>query len=124
MAEHIREEFNISVTPAAIQKTLKTVNITWKTVTQIPCKWNEAAFLQQEHDYVMNRVTNVGQKLILIDESGFNSQTHPSHGYSLSVKLFLNFFFFFFKSFFFLIVFSFFLIVFHCRPCSGLKNKR
>ena len=86
MAKHIREEFNISVTPAAIQKTLKTVDITWKTVTQISRKWNKAVFLQQRHDYVMNRVTNFGQKLIFINESGFNSQTHPSHGYSLSGK--------------------------------------
>ncbi|KNZ64404.1 hypothetical protein VP01_1032g1 [Puccinia sorghi] len=63
MSEHIREEFDISVTPAAIQKTLKTVDITWKTVTQIPRKWNEAAFLQQRHDYVLNRVTNVDSSI-------------------------------------------------------------
>ncbi|KNZ55469.1 hypothetical protein VP01_266g4 [Puccinia sorghi] len=56
---------------------------TWKTVTQIPHKWNEASFLQQQHNYVLNRVTSIGQKLIFIDESGFNSQTHPSHGYLL-----------------------------------------
>ncbi|KNZ58025.1 hypothetical protein VP01_2012g2, partial [Puccinia sorghi] len=54
--------------------------------------WNEAAFLQQQHDYVLNRVTNIGQKLIFIDESGFNSQTHPSHGYSLTGKFFISFF--------------------------------
>ncbi|KNZ45893.1 hypothetical protein VP01_7710g1, partial [Puccinia sorghi] len=58
MSEQIREEFDISVTPAAIQKTLKTIDITRKTVTQIPCKWNKAAFLQQQHNYVLNRVTN------------------------------------------------------------------
>ncbi|KNZ57933.1 hypothetical protein VP01_2039g6 [Puccinia sorghi] len=64
MAKHICEEFEISVTPEEIQKTLKTVDITWKTVTQIPCKWNEASFLQQQHNYVLNQVTN----------------THPSCG--------------------------------------------
>jgi hypothetical protein len=84
LAEHVKAEFNIQVSPAAIQKTLKSIEVTWKTVTPIPRKWNEAAFLQQRHDYVLNRVTNVGQKLIFIDESGFNSQTHPSHGYAIS----------------------------------------
>ncbi|KNZ44701.1 hypothetical protein VP01_8917g2 [Puccinia sorghi] len=54
MSEHIREEFDISVTPEAIQKTLKTVDITWKTLTQIPSKWNKAAFLEQRHDYMLN----------------------------------------------------------------------
>ncbi|KNZ48160.1 hypothetical protein VP01_586g1 [Puccinia sorghi] len=81
MSKNIREEFDISVTPAAIQKTLETVDMTWKTVTQIPQKWNEASFLQKQENYVLNQETNVGQKLIFIDESGFNSQTHPSHDY-------------------------------------------
>ena len=89
LLEHVKNNFDIKISPAAIQKTLKTINVTWKTVTPIPHKWNEAAFLQQRHDYVLNRVTNVGQKLIFIDESGFNSQTHPSHGYALSGLLFL-----------------------------------
>jgi hypothetical protein len=62
--------------------------VTWETVTPIPNKWNKAAFLQERHDYVLNQVTNVGQKLIFIDESGFNSQTHPSHGYALSGEYF------------------------------------
>ncbi|WAQ87725.1 hypothetical protein PtA15_8A631 [Puccinia triticina] len=82
LAEHVKSEFDIQVTPAAIQKTLKTIKVTWKTVTPIPQKWNEAAFLQQRHDYVLNRVTNVGQKLIFVDESGFNSETRPLHGYA------------------------------------------
>ncbi|KNZ50023.1 hypothetical protein VP01_463g11 [Puccinia sorghi] len=42
-------------------------------------KWNEATFLQQRHDYVFNRVTNIVDKLIFIDESGFNSQNNPLH---------------------------------------------
>ncbi|KNZ51228.1 hypothetical protein VP01_4037g1 [Puccinia sorghi] len=29
-------------------------------------------------------ILNVGQKIIFIDESGFNSQNHPSHGYLLT----------------------------------------
>ncbi|KNZ51341.1 hypothetical protein VP01_3997g2 [Puccinia sorghi] len=45
----------------------------------------------RQHDYVLNRVTNIGQKLIFIDESGFNSQNHPSHGYSLTDQFFLSF---------------------------------
>ena len=92
LAEHVKDEFDIQVSPAAIQKTLKNVEVTWKTVTPIPNKWNEAAFLQQRHDYVLNRVTNIGQNLIFIDESGFNSDTRPSHGYSLSGKLLLFYF--------------------------------
>ncbi|WAQ85458.1 hypothetical protein PtA15_6A86 [Puccinia triticina] len=84
LAEHVKSEFDIQVTPAAIQKTLKTIEVTWKTVTPIPQKWNEAAFLQQRHNYVLNCVTNVGQKLIFVDESGFNSETRPLHGYALS----------------------------------------
>ncbi|KNZ52921.1 hypothetical protein VP01_339g3 [Puccinia sorghi] len=61
-SEHIREKFDISVTPEAIQKTLKTVNTTWKTVTQIPQKRNEASFITKQHDYMLNQVTNIGQK--------------------------------------------------------------
>ncbi|KNZ58602.1 hypothetical protein VP01_189g6 [Puccinia sorghi] len=63
MSKHIREEFDILVNPAEIQETLKTVEITWKTVTQIPHKWNKAAFLQQRHNDVLNRVTNAMQPL-------------------------------------------------------------
>ncbi|KNZ55987.1 hypothetical protein VP01_2527g5 [Puccinia sorghi] len=39
MAEHICEEFDISV-------------------TQIPCKWNKASFLQQQHDYLGHKLLN------------------------------------------------------------------
>ncbi|KNZ44898.1 hypothetical protein VP01_8714g1 [Puccinia sorghi] len=84
MSKHFREEFEISVTPEAIQKTLKTANMTWKTVNQILCKWNKATFLQQQHNYVLNQVTNDGHKLIFLNESGFNFQIHPSHGYLLT----------------------------------------
>ncbi|KNZ51448.1 hypothetical protein VP01_394g3 [Puccinia sorghi] len=49
LAEHVKNEFNIQVSPGAIQKTLKNIEVTWK-------------------------------------RSGFNSDTCPSHGYSLSVK--------------------------------------
>ncbi|WAR55341.1 hypothetical protein PtB15_6B80 [Puccinia triticina] len=86
LAEHVKSEFDIQVTPAAIQKTLKTIEVTWKTVTPIPQKWNEAAFLQQRHNYVLNCVTNVGQKLIFVDESGFNSETRPLHGNAAALK--------------------------------------
>jgi transposase len=95
LAKHVKSKFNIQVTTAAIQKTLKTIEVTWKTVTPIPRKWNEAAFLQQRHDYVLNCVTNVGQKLIFVDESGFNSETRPLHGYALSGKSFFSTFFYF-----------------------------
>ncbi|KNZ47956.1 hypothetical protein VP01_600g1 [Puccinia sorghi] len=44
MSEHIHEEFDISITPEAIQRTLKMMKITWKSVTQIPQKWSKAAF--------------------------------------------------------------------------------
>ncbi|KNZ61675.1 hypothetical protein VP01_1371g4 [Puccinia sorghi] len=64
---HVKNNHNIQVSPGAIQKMLKTIDVTWKTVTPIPRKWNEATFLQRQHGY-----------------SGFNSQTHPSHGYSLT----------------------------------------
>ncbi|KNZ44529.1 hypothetical protein VP01_9071g1, partial [Puccinia sorghi] len=39
-----------------------------------------------QHNYVLNRVTNIGHNLISIDKSGFNSDTRPSHGHSLSGK--------------------------------------
>jgi hypothetical protein len=93
LAEHNESQFNIQVKPAAIQKTLKTIEVTWKTVSPIPQKWNEAAFLQQQHNYVLNCVTNVGQKLIFVDESGFNSKTRPLHSYALSGKSFFLLFF-------------------------------
>ncbi|KNZ61176.1 hypothetical protein VP01_1441g4 [Puccinia sorghi] len=83
-----------SLKSQSLQKTLKTVGITWKTLTQIPHKWNKAAFLQQQHNYVLNQVTNVGQKLIFVDESGFKSQNHPSHGYLLTCFLFFAYCFF------------------------------
>ena len=104
LAKHVKDEFDIQFSPAAIQKTLKNVKVTWKTVTPIPHKWNEAAFLQQlhkwneaaflqqQHAYVLNWVTNIGQNLIFIDKLGFNSNTCPSHGYSLSGKLLLFYF--------------------------------
>ncbi|KNZ45682.1 hypothetical protein VP01_7913g1 [Puccinia sorghi] len=60
LTEDIKNNHDISVSPGAIQRMLKTINVTWKTATAIPCKWNEAAFLQQQHDYVLNRVTNIG----------------------------------------------------------------
>ncbi|KNZ60130.1 hypothetical protein VP01_1606g1 [Puccinia sorghi] len=88
LTEHVKNDHDIQVFPGAIQKMLKKIDVTWKTVTPIPHKWNEAAFLQQQHDYVLNQVTNIGQKLIFIDESWFNSQTHPFHGYSLTGKFF------------------------------------
>ncbi|KNZ61687.1 hypothetical protein VP01_13704g1, partial [Puccinia sorghi] len=59
LTDHVKNNHEIQVFPGAIQKMLKTINVTWKNVTPIPRKWNEAAFLQQQHDYVLNRVTNV-----------------------------------------------------------------
>ncbi|KNZ56360.1 hypothetical protein VP01_2422g4 [Puccinia sorghi] len=64
LTEHLKSNHNIQVSPGEIQKMLKTIDVTWNTVTPIP---NEAAFLQEQHDY-----------------SGFNSQTHPLYGYSLT----------------------------------------
>ncbi|KNZ48947.1 hypothetical protein VP01_5309g2, partial [Puccinia sorghi] len=71
LTEHVKNDHDIQFLPGAIQKMLRKID---------------------QHDYVLNRVTNVGQKLIFIDESGFNSQTHPSHGYSLTGKFFISFF--------------------------------
>ncbi|KNZ55946.1 hypothetical protein VP01_2539g4 [Puccinia sorghi] len=68
-AKHVQNEFDILVSPGAIQKTLHNIEVTWKTVTPIPHKWNEAAFLQERHEYVLNRVTNIRQKLIFIDDA-------------------------------------------------------
>ncbi|KNZ56643.1 hypothetical protein VP01_2357g1 [Puccinia sorghi] len=53
LAELVKNKFYIEVSPGAIQKTLKKIEVTWKTVTPIPHKWNEAAFLQEQH-YVLN----------------------------------------------------------------------
>ncbi|KNZ52120.1 hypothetical protein VP01_3686g1 [Puccinia sorghi] len=40
IAEHVKNKFNIQVSPGAIQKTLKNMEVTWKTVTPIPHKFN------------------------------------------------------------------------------------
>ncbi|KNZ45362.1 hypothetical protein VP01_81g5 [Puccinia sorghi] len=83
---HLTRNIQKRTTPAQLSRNSLKMPRTWKTVTPIPQKWNEAAFLQQPHDYVLNRVTSIGQKPIFIDESGFNSQTHPLHGYLLTVQ--------------------------------------
>ncbi|KNZ60136.1 hypothetical protein VP01_1606g7 [Puccinia sorghi] len=50
LTEHVKKNHDIQVSIGAIQKMLKTIDVTWKTVTPIPRKWNKAAFLQQQHD--------------------------------------------------------------------------
>ncbi|KNZ54124.1 hypothetical protein VP01_3036g1 [Puccinia sorghi] len=52
LTKHVKNNHDIIVLPGAIQKMLKTICVTWKSVTPIPCKWNEAAFLQQCPNYV------------------------------------------------------------------------
>ncbi|KNZ55468.1 hypothetical protein VP01_266g3 [Puccinia sorghi] len=83
LAQHSRNflnMFDIQFSPGAIQKTLKNIEVTWKTVTPIPHKWNEAAFLQEQHNYVLNRVTNIGHNLIFIDE-------HKKTGKAATLKI-------------------------------------
>ncbi|KNZ61634.1 hypothetical protein VP01_1376g1 [Puccinia sorghi] len=70
LVEHVKNKFDIHVSPSAIQKTLKNIKVTWKTVTPITHKWNEAAVLQEQHNYVLNQVTNIGKAANLKTNAG------------------------------------------------------
>ncbi|KNZ53298.1 putative signal peptide protein, partial [Puccinia sorghi] len=59
LMEHVKKKHIIQVLTGDIQKMLKAIDVTWKIVTCIPCKWNEAVFLQKRQNYVLNRLTNI-----------------------------------------------------------------
>ncbi|WAQ89224.1 hypothetical protein PtA15_10A648 [Puccinia triticina] len=88
LAKLVKDEFDVQISTPAIHKTLKSVDVTWKTVTPVPRKWNEAAFLQQRHNFVLRRATDIGCKIVYVDESGFNLETQASRGYALSGRFF------------------------------------
>lgn len=98
LTSDIKNKFNPTVEMPSNQKLFKSLGITWRIVLPIPQKSNKAAFLQQHQTLVLNRVsvTDVGMNLISIDQSWFNSQTRPTHRYSLSGRFSLSKFFFFF----------------------------
>lgn len=47
LENHIKEKFAITISVPLVQKLLKSLNITWRMVMPVPCKWNESSFLQQ-----------------------------------------------------------------------------
>jgi transposase len=87
LANGLLEKFDIDVGVAAISKTIKSLDITWKMTCEIPEVWNAAPTIEKRIGFV-NRIREElleERDLIYIDEQGYDlKQARKSKGHALA----------------------------------------
>jgi transposase len=88
LANGLLEKFDIEVGVAAISKTIKSLDISWKTALEIPESWNSKETLEKRIMFV-NRLREEllleERELIYIDEQGYDlKQARKSKGHALA----------------------------------------
>ena len=86
MAQFIKEQFKITVSTQAISNLIHDMDISWKQVTNIPASWNKPNLIKQRANFVNCCGLDLGQKLVFVDESGFDLHSGWAFGYSPSGK--------------------------------------
>lgn len=84
MANFLKNEHDMTVTTQAISNILKDVDVTWKQVTNIPTSWNWPNLLEQWANFVNCCGLDLDQKLVYVDEAGFDLHSSRAKGYSAS----------------------------------------
>ena len=83
----IKERFDVRVSTQAISNLIHDMDILWKQVTNIPASWNKPDLIENWARFVNCQGLDLGQKLVYVDEAGFDFHSGQSFGYAPSGKL-------------------------------------
>ncbi|KAI7957563.1 hypothetical protein MJO28_004658 [Puccinia striiformis f. sp. tritici] len=72
MAKFILEQFDIKVLTQTVSNLIHDMDISWKQVTNIPAAWNRTDLIEQRTNFVGRRGSDLGRKVVFIDEAGFD----------------------------------------------------
>lgn len=81
LVEKIKEEKQAETSISALDRALKSMEITWKSILKIPINWNSATTIAKRKDFITKVISlNMHREFIYIDECGFNLQMKKGKG--------------------------------------------
>jgi len=84
LVNYIKTTFNVDTSTSALDRALKSMDITWKNVVEIPVDWNTISTIQQRMNYIATLSHFGSRPKVYIDESGFNMHLKRSKGRALA----------------------------------------
>lgn len=87
MVEFIEDRFKVSTSITAVDRALRKMDITWKSATTIPSKWNDPTVTSKRHDYARRRLNDGDPFAVYVDETGFDLHTQKSHPRAMAGKM-------------------------------------
>jgi len=82
MVQSLRNN-GVETSKSSLQRLLEKVELTWKTVLEIPTAWNTPEVLLARQNYVFSLMRHQSRNIVYVDESGFNLHVKKSKGRAL-----------------------------------------
>ncbi|EFP89061.1 uncharacterized protein PGTG_14902 [Puccinia graminis f. sp. tritici CRL 75-36-700-3] len=84
MVAFIKDRFDVKVSTQAISNLIHDMDISWKQVTNIHAAWNKPNLIEQRANFVNRRGLDLGQRVVFVDEAGFDLHSSRASGYAPS----------------------------------------
>lgn len=76
----VKDRFNTQTSKSAVDRALRSMDITWKTVSKVPVVWNSPENIESRRNYCAWLLSSANTNKVYVDECSINLHIYKSRG--------------------------------------------